>query len=333
MVIINRIKMNRSVVLAIIAVAIVICSWGCKSKGSNQTHIPKPVAFPYPTEPTIIGSLEQKNQWMSEHFWDSFFDTTRVYSPDTSFVGGVTKNDFTEAFGRYAGSLHSVSTASLLKSQAKLISKTIEAKKRRPGEIIYESIIDINEHFFYDPNSPYRSDEAYIPILEGLIESPFEDSLMKETYSKQLEMCKKNRLGQKAADFEFVTSKGKPGSLYGIKAPFIVIFFSNPLCHTCKGTVEMLSSRDEVNKMLDDGKLAIVNIFIDEDIQSWLDARNSYPQNWINCHDPEYKIREKKIYSIRAIPSLYLIDSEKNVVLKDADVEVILQNLIWLSHR
>jgi len=323
--------MNRSVVLAIIAAAIIICPGGCKSKSANQTNVSKPVAFPYPTEPTIIGGGEQKDQWMSEHFWDSFFDTTRVYSSDTSLIGGVTKGNFTEAFSRYAVGLHSVSTATLLKSQAKLISKTIEAKKRRPNETIYESIMDINEHFFYDPNSPYRSDEAYIPILEGLIESPFEDPLMKETYSNQLEKIKKNRLGQKAADFKFVTSNGKPGSLYGIKAPYIVIFFSDPLCHTCKETIEMLSSIAEINKMLDEGKLAIVNIFIDEDIQSWLDARNSYPKNWINCYDPEYKIRRENIYNIRAIPSLYLIDSDKNVVLKDADGNLVLQNLIWLS--
>ena len=64
--------------------------------------------------------------------------------------------------------------------------------------------------------------------------------------------------------------------------------------------------------------LAVVNVYIDEDIQAWRSYMPVYPEEWYNGFDPDFVLRNDEIYNVRAIPSLYLLDEEKRVILKDA---------------
>ena len=43
-----------------------------------------------------------------------------------------------------------------------------------------------------------------------------------------------------------------------------------------------------------------------------------YPEEWYNGFNPDFILRGNTIYCVRAIPSLYLLDAEKRVILKDA---------------
>jgi hypothetical protein len=43
-----------------------------------------------------------------------------------------------------------------------------------------------------------------------------------------------------------------------------------------------------------------------------------YPEEWYNGFDPDFAIRNETLYNVRAIPSLYLLDKDKTVLLKDA---------------
>ena len=49
-----------------------------------------------------------------------------------------------------------------------------------------------------------------------------------------------------------------------------------------------------------------------------------YPKEWYNGFDPDLVIRTEKTYNVRAIPSLYLLDSDKTVLLKDTTTERLL---------
>ena len=80
----------------------------------------------------------------------------------------------------------------------------------------------------------------------------------------------------------------------------------------------MLKSDAVVSRMISDGTLAVLNMYIDEDIQAWRDYMPVYPQEWYNAFDPDMVIRTDNLYNVRAIPSLYLLDDEKRVILKDA---------------
>ena len=71
----------------------------------------------------------------------------------------------------------------------------------------------------------------------------------------------------------------------------------------------------------------MINIYIDEDLAQWYKYMPIYPENWINCHNEDLKIRWENLYDVRAIPSLYLLDREKRVILKDAPVNILMEQL------
>lgn len=128
-----------------------------------------------------------------------------------------------------------------------------------------------------------------------------------------------NAVGTKSADFRFCDIRGRERNLHGIKAEHTLLFFSNPGCETCLEIINVLREDQNINSMVAEGRLAVVNVYIDEDLQAWKEYMPVYPKEWYNGFDPYLIIRGDQIYNVRAIPSLYLLDKDKNVILKDAD--------------
>lgn len=168
-----------------------------------------------------------------------------------------------------------------------------------------------------DPNSQLRNEELYIPLLEAVIASPFYDSTAKIRPRFQLEMALKNRVGYSAADFTYTLADGKRGTLYDVASPYTLVYINNPDCHACKEIKEMLGTSTVIANKLKAGQLKIVAIYPDEDLEIWRKHLTDTPAEWINGYDAQLAIRKDELYDLRAIPSLYLLDGEKKVLLKD----------------
>jgi hypothetical protein len=58
------------------------------------------------------------------------------------------------------------------------------------------------------------------------------------------------------------------------------------------------------------------------------------PKGWICGYDKEMTLTHKRLYDLKAIPSLYLLDKRKHVLVKDgvsiADIEQIISQGIQL---
>ena len=79
-----------------------------------------------------------------------------------------------------------------------------------------------------------------------------------------------------------------------------------------------------------DGTLAVVNVYIDEDVAAWREYEPNYPRAWLCGYDAAGLIRSDRLYNVRAIPSLYLLDGRKRVLMKDAPVERVVS---WLQNQ
>ena len=153
-------------------------------------------------------------------------------------------------------------------------------------------------------------------------------------------MCSLNRVGTPAADFSFTDTRGRVRTLYGIKAEHTVLIFGNPGCKACQEIMADMESTPEISALIDSGRLQVVDIYIDQDLDDWKediyidqdlddwkDHIPEYPAKWINGYDHNYTIRTDLIYNVRGIPSIYLLDAEKTVLLKDATPERVLTAL------
>ena len=62
-------------------------------------------------------------------------------------------------------------------------------------------------------------------------------------------------------------------------------------------------------------------------MQKWREYLPNYPKDWINGYDYTFSLRDSRKYDIRAIPSLYLLDAGKRVIMKDAPTSDVLSYL------
>ena len=173
------------------------------------------------------------------------------------------------------------------------------------------------QQVIHDPNSPLRNDEFYIPVMQAVLASPYYDEYERIGPAYDLAMASQNRLGQRANDFRYTLASGATGTLYGVKAEYTLLFINNPGCGMCKQLREQISGSPMLSEMIERGRLKILALYPDEDLTEWRNYRDHIPATWINAYDAGCLVRENGTYDLTAIPSLYLLDSDKRVLVKD----------------
>ena len=243
---------------------------------------------------------------------------------------GVKKGELEQAYANWLAILDMVPHAEAVSAVERLFSRVSAMESKDTSSTVFEVITDMTQKYLYDPNSPFRNEDFYLPFVKGLSQSAFVSEEMKPGYEYDAQMCALNQVGTKAADFVFCDRNGRRYSLYGIDADHVILFFSNPGCHACKDIIDVLSGDPGISAAVKAGKLAVLNIYIDSDLTEWYRYMPVYPDDWYNGYDPNLVIRNDMLYNIRAIPSLYLLDEDKRVILKDAPQETV---FAWLANN
>lgn len=238
-----------------------------------------------------------------DHYWDGFH-----FDADT-LVAAYNTSSVMQAMADYIAFIEPQRADSLLRA---LMHR---AERSRPVLDLFASAA---ESILGDPNSPLRNDEYYIPILEVLVASPLLDEYDRITPLYDLEMAYKNRIGSRANNFEYMLADGSKGWMQDIEADYLIIMFNNPGCPMCKQITEELTSSPMINELMELGILEIMALYPDEDIEAWRAYLPNMPSSWINAYDPGMIISQDRLYSLKAIPSLYLLDKEKRVLIKDS---------------
>ena len=278
----------------------------------------------------MIQSQQDAAEYYAEHFWDNLADPERAYPSDSILVSGVRKTDVEQRFANWVSILDAVDLKTSEKAIKTLYDKAFACEMKDTSSNVFETFEALADKYMYDPNSPMRNEEYYLHFAARLASYPGFSSQEQAKYAHRAAGCALNRLGQKAADFRFADKRGKMHTLHGIDAPYTLLFFSNPGCEACLNIINMLKEEQKVSAMISDGTLAVLNIYIDEDLQGWRDYMPIYPEEWYNGFDPDLVIRGEELYSVRAIPSLYLLDKEKRVILKDAPENKMMSYLVNL---
>ena len=180
--------------------------------------------------------------------------------------------------------------------------------------------LTLAEKYLYAPNSPYRNDERYLLFLQYAATHQFADYTTNPRYQKHYTMVQKNRVGMPAADFPFTTQAGEEGHLYGVQSPYILLFFHDPNCEECQWVKQQLESQ---HAHFAQKGVQVVAVYIEDEVEAWKSA--SYPSAWLSVYAPE--IDQQDLYNIKALPTLYHLDTQKRVLLKDVRLEEV------ISHR
>lgn len=261
-------------------------------------------ALKLPEIPVILTTQEERTSYLTTHYWDhfNFADTVQFNQPEKLELFFV---DFVQA-------LSYLPTDKAVDAIKGMMERVLAADPR-----IGRTFMGWCEKYFYNPNSPVRNEELYIPVLQLIVSSSRIGELDKTRPRYQLEMALKNRPGSVAADFTYIQDCGKKGKLSGVRAAYILLFFNNPDCNDCRRVKQYLML-SEVFRALPVEKLKVLALYPDEEPELW--QKEKYPSQWLNAWDQGVILREQ-LYDLKAIPCLYLLDWEKKVVMKDAAIE------------
>lgn len=306
----------------IVALVAVMALAACGPRPAKKADVPKNRSFPRVEAPAMIDNPQERLEYIVMHFWDAF---AKVDQPtDSLTVGGVPKADVEGQMGVFATLLQQVPESVGQKAMQALYANLEKA----PG--MFTPMTELVRQYFFDPNSPVRNEALYLPFVKALSSSPLVEEGLKPGYAWDARLCSLNLPGTKAADFRFIDTSGRARTLHSVKAEYVLLVFGNPDCTACRELVENMSSVPEISALEASGRLKVVDIYIDQEIDLWKERMASYPKNWINGYDPDYVIRQDLIYDVRAVPSIYLLDRDKTVLLKDAPENVVLEVLSGL---
>ena len=288
---------------------------GCKEKKAEQFH-----ALPFPDVqlPTMISGQQEALEYMAVYYWNGITDQNRSYPSDSVLVSGVRKDVFEQKFADWTSVMNHVSPAIWSKAVSNLYDRAYACELKDASSNVLDTFVYLFQKYYYDANSPMRNEDVYHDFVSRYASYEGLDEVLRGKYEREARMTAMNRVGTKAADFRFSDRRGKMTDLYDIKAEMTLLFFSNPGCNACMEIIKVLRDEPMIASKIAEGRLAVVNVYIDEDIQEWRSYMPVYPDEWYNGFDPDLVIRTDNLYNVRAIPSLYLLDAEKRVILKDA---------------
>ena len=298
--------------------AVLLLAAGCKEKKAEQFH-----ALPFPDVqlPSMISGQQEALEYMAVNYWNGMTDPSRSYPSDSVLVSGVRRVDVEQKFADWTSIMEHAGQKIWSKAVGNLYGRAFACEKKDSSSQVFETFADLFQKYYYNPNSPMRNEDVYYHFVSRYASYEGLSDVLKGKYEREARLCALNSIGTKAADFRFTDRRGNTRNLYDIKAEQTLLFFSNPGCEACMNIINVLREDPVISSMVASGRLAVVNIYIDEDIQTWRSYMPVYPEEWYNGFDPDMILRSNEIYAIRAIPSLYLLDSEKRVIMKDAPEE------------
>lgn len=273
-------------------------------------------SFPYPAIPDTLRSVEQRAGYLSEHYWDNynFADTLLLKSKEVTEQGFV---NFIDILNRFNLDNASKGVAHKDIAQKGITRKDITQQGIAQKDITQQGITqqgiacftrkafsnaaakerfeNLIEHYFEDQLSPVRNDRVYLIFLEEMKNSPCFDETEKERIAFKIKTINKNLPGDIAINFKFKDESGKEHQLSDYKDQKVILYFYDPDCENCHEVSAWLKQQTipadiKVLKMIADNHI-------------------SY------------------IYSLKNMPTIFLLDKENKVILKDCTAQELIENI------
>lgn len=285
---------------------------------AKQDTVPEsmPPQFPFPTIPSTLTQPEARKSYLLTHYWEkfNFADTTLVNNRD------VTEQGFVNFIALLLGGTTS----------EELIRESIEnwCGGFLSSEYASQKLMDMADSYLYNPNSPFYNEYLYEIYLESLTKEFPEEDLRISRYNFILKLLKRNNPGSQATDFTYYLSDGTRRTLVStpVKNNRLLLLFYDPECESCHEVLLQMASDATLAEAVRNGKLSVLAVYTEGNDEAWRKALPDMPKGWIVGTDRE-AIKLGALYDLKAMPSLYLLDGNKRVVLKDASYERIARSI------
>lgn len=205
---------------------------------------------------------------------------------------------------------------SIASAASRLVAKTVN------NPICFERMLSrltndaLKSKTMGDENIWARLYEDY--ILDKNI--PWIDSVQVAELKRMYEPIKNNRIGMKAHNLTLKTISGQTVNTDEIPSKFLILYFYDPGCAHCKTSVPKL--HNELYAKYKNKGLEVVAINISSNQQAWTEFVDQHKiSDWFNCSDPDYKSEYWMYYDVSGVPSVYVLNENKQIIAKSINEE------------
>ena len=273
-------------------------------------------SFPFPVIPEVLISPEDRKTYLLTHYWEQFdfADTTLVNNRD------VTEQGFVNFIALLAdGTTPEELTRESLENWC---SGFVGQEHAR------QVLTQTADSYLFNSNSPFYNEALYGMYLEALLGKLPQTDAMRSAYRFKLELVRRNNVGDKATDFVYYLSDGTRHTLAAtpVKNDRLLLVFYDPECESCHEILGQMAADTALAEAVRAGKLSVLAVYTEGNDEAWRKALPDMPKGWTVGTDRE-AVKTGALYDLKAMPSLYLLDGQKTVLLKDAAYEKILRAL------
>lgn len=253
-----------------------------------------------PTIPSGMVDPKERLAYVLGHYWDNMPWTDATACRDTAFVE-QSMVDFLDLLSHADSAL------------------VADAYARFLGVLPTEMnswLTDMTCEYLYTADSPVYDPEVFAVVAgEMLTKGNLEDYKCETLVYKRAEAMK-NRRGTRAADFNFIDRDGVTACLSEAvgKADVTLIVFYDPDCSHCKEIIGRIADIP-----LPAG-VDVLAVDAEGDRSRWDATKSSMPAGW-RVGFATTPILDKELYSLPASPTLYLLDRDATVIMKDPAVD------------
>lgn len=339
--------MRRRRNIAVVAAVSAIMLWGGVLYGQVSTIMPK-----------ISADSAAKVQARADSFvkscWEGF-DFSRFNDLDMDAESEIKSNPerLENKLAAYFWVLRMASDSVAEESVNKLMDSVAVSCGSGEYPDGYDKVMEAAERYFYTPDSPYYSEKRLRLFLNHKIGRTDIDEVEKSREKYLVYMIRCNPVGYAAENFDYYDVDGNLKEFWDLfwryqvhitkpacngngdgkveyksektlaSSPVMVVFFTAD-CRDCRKGIKTLKEAAIVKDLVKDKKLRVLAICTEGNLSS---VSSLIPKDWIAGSDRGFIARYRR-YVIRHTPSVYLMDGEAKVLLRDASVSDALDFLL-----
>jgi peroxiredoxin len=263
-----------------------------------------------PPKPIISDKINKPSTY--HYYKNNFWNSINITDP------GLLRTPILNAkINDYLDNVIMQQSDSVIKEVDQLIAKASSSKEA----FRYVLITLINK---YESSPVIDFDKVFVHLIEKYYLTGQADAwTSKETrdqLQRRVDMIKPNFLGKNAPELILRDTLGNKINLRDIDAKFTILYFYDPDCSHCKKKTPMLY---EMYPNLVAKGVEILAICTATDEKKWKDFIIKEDLGWINLADLESKTDVKYYYDIQSIPTIYILDKNKKIILKKISAEKI----------
>ena len=178
------------------------------------------------------------------------------------------------------------------------------------------------DDYLFNPNSPFYNEELYGLYLETMLDVLPPDDVQRSTCDFRLKLVRRNNPGDRATDFAYYLPDGTRRTLAAtrVKNNRLLLMFYDPECESCHEVLLRMAADKALAEAVAAGRISVLAVYTEGNEAAWRKALPDMPKGWTVGTDRE-AVKNGALYDLKAMPTLYLLDGEKKVVLKDAGYE------------